>query len=290
MFRKTAPLVVCLVSVSFAIRRMRIRRRRLDDCLNDWTERLLIAKADSLHAVSRHVAQGISTYSRNARHRHIQVIPSPVDTRLFRPEEHNGHEPSSAAHILYVGSLARYKGVEVLAQAIRQVHQRHPKVRFTFIGREMPSGQPTTSMRTRLTGLLGAASDRVTFLEHLPQEALVSHYQRSTVCVFPSLEEGLANTCLEAMACGKPVIVTSGTGLVEAVTDHVNGLVVRPGDVEALSDGMLELLKDRALRARLGQAARQTIERRFAPERIVAQWIDLLKGVHEHTGSGPNDG
>src|SRR5207249_1655616 len=107
-----------------------------------------------------------------------------------------------------------------------------------------------------------------------------------TVSVMPSLNEALSNSLLESMAAGVPLVATRVGGTAEAVVDGVSGLLVEPGDSEALADSIARLLDDPPLAARLGRAARHEIEEQFSVERMVqttkALYQDLLARKHSH--------
>ena len=87
----------------------------------------------------------------------------------------------------------------------------------------------------------------------------------------------------EAMACGRPVVVSRAGGASELLEPEVDGLAHDPGDVDGLGRCLLRLIGDPALRARLGARARATAERRFDRGAMA----DALAGVYERVGGGP---
>jgi glycosyltransferase involved in cell wall biosynthesis len=95
--------------------------------------------------------------------------------------------------------------------------------------------------------------------------------------VLPSFAEGVPVVLMEAMATRLPVIATRVAGVAELVTDGVSGLLVAPGDPEALRDAVLEIAQDGDRRDRMGEAGRQTVEAEFDVEiegrRIAALFI-----------------
>jgi len=97
----------------------------------------------------------------------------------------------------------------------------------------------------------------------------------------PSLNEALSNVLLESMAAGAPVVATRVGGTPEAVQDGVNGLLVPPGQPLALANAIGELLGNPPLAARLGQAARQSINERFSTTRMVAATEELYRSLLE---------
>lgn len=87
--------------------------------------------------------------------------------------------------------------------------------------------------------------------------------------VHPALMEGLGIALLQAASAGLPIVATHAGGMPEAVEDGINGRLVPPADVEALKDALRQLLADRELRQRMGQAGREKMRREFSLERMV---------------------
>ncbi|MGH7409967.1 MAG: glycosyltransferase, partial [Candidatus Methylomirabilis sp.] len=92
------------------------------------------------------------------------------------------------------------------------------------------------------------------------------------VAVLPSLEEGFPNAVLEAMAAGKPVVASRVGGIAEAVIHEETGLLVPPGDDQALAEAILRLLEHPAEAARLGEAGRCRVTERFELDVMVNQY------------------
>jgi glycosyltransferase involved in cell wall biosynthesis len=97
----------------------------------------------------------------------------------------------------------------------------------------------------------------------------------ASLFVLPSLNEGISLTLLEAMAVGLPVVATRVGGTPEAVEDGVTGLLVPPGDSDALASAIRRLRADPALARRLGAAGRQRVERHFDVVRMVRAYEAL---------------
>ncbi|MBF0583316.1 MAG: glycosyltransferase, partial [Magnetococcales bacterium] len=76
--------------------------------------------------------------------------------------------------------------------------------------------------------------------------------------------EGIPNSLIEPMACGKPVVATDIDQVSELVVDGVNGFLVPPGNAMALANALDRLVTDPSLRRQMGQAARRTVEERFS--------------------------
>jgi glycosyltransferase involved in cell wall biosynthesis len=165
-----------------------------------------------------------------------------------------------------VGTVANFrpsKGHAILLDAAVQVRRVLPEVRFVLVGH----GPLESDIRRRareldLNGTVifaGARNDAPRVAGAFDLFALSSVY------------EGLAIALIEAMALGRPAVVTRVGGLTEVVENGVQGLVVAPGDPMALADAIVTVLKDSDLRERLGQASR-----------LRAAKFDIRKAVRRH--------
>ena len=107
-------------------------------------------------------------------------------------------------------------------------------------------------------------SDAVTFVSGVSDERIVELYAEAAVAVVPSLYEGFSLPAVEAMACGVPLVGTTGGAIPEVVgADGRTALLVPPGDPGALAAALVNVLDDHVLRARLAEAGRQRVLERF---------------------------
>src|SRR5262249_21761561 len=125
----------------------------------------------------------------------------------------------------------------------------------------------------RLTHELGLA-EHVHFVGRVEDERLLDYYAAADVFVLPSSSEAQGIVALEAMACGLPVVATAVGGLLGTIDDGETGLLVPPGDVDALATALVGLLRDAPARMALGAAARRTVEREFA-------WSNAVEATRE---------
>jgi glycosyltransferase involved in cell wall biosynthesis len=112
-------------------------------------------------------------------------------------------------------------------------------------------------------------SDRVTFLGHVSD--IPRLMEEATFIVHTADNEGSPNAVMEAMACGRPVISTDAGDVPYLVDDGTTGFVVSRGDDEALTERIIQLIRDRALCRRMGEAGRMKAEREFQLERLVSE-------------------
>jgi trehalose synthase len=102
--------------------------------------------------------------------------------------------------------------------------------------------------------------------------------RRATVVVQKSLVEGFGLTVTEAMWKGRPVVASAVGGIVDQITDMVDGVLVRdPTDVQGLGDALIMLFADPELCAALGDAGRRTVHERFLGDRHLEAYVDLLR-------------
>ena len=249
LFVRGVPLVVKLHSPAFLVDRFNDGDEGLDHVAGAWLERRLVRRADFLTSPSAALAERVGMPAR--------VVPHPVDDELFRPGSH-----VAGRRILFVGRLERIKGVLTLAEAFAKV----PDAVLDIVGDDDPEGFNGASMRDHLAARLPA--EAVRFHGAVPRSELPALYRSADVVVVPSLWESLSYVCLEAMACGRPLVASAVGGIPEVVTDGEDGLLVPSEDPAALAAALVRVLDDAALAERLGNEARSTIERRFAATRV----------------------
>ncbi|MFI2350446.1 glycosyltransferase [Streptomyces sp. NPDC019443] len=165
--------------------------------------------------------------------------------------------------VLCVANLRTYKGHQYLLDAVARMKQRGQRCTLVLIG-EGPQRHPLQQQAERL-GI------DVRFLGH--RTDVPSYLARADVVVLPSLEEGLSNAVMEAMAVGRPVVATAVGGTPELLRDR--GVLVPPADTEALAQGLQWMLTDHAAAARLGKTAREWALEHLSADTMVERHISL---------------
>jgi glycosyltransferase involved in cell wall biosynthesis len=205
----------------------------------------------------------------------VEVIPNGVDLEQFRPGSGKGalrgelDTAPSVPLVVATCQLTVIKGLDVLLQALARLRLPPPQPEVVLIGK----GKDEERLR-RLAHDLGI-SDRVHFLGF--RRDISPLLDDAAVAVQPSHEEGFPNSVVEFMAKAKPIIATAVAGTPEAVDDGVHGLLVPPGDVDALTRALARLLGDPSLGRRLGRAARTRAETEFGEELMIARVESLLR-------------
>ena len=148
---------------------------------------------------------------------------------------------------LFVGVLERYKNVDGLADAWRRAAPRVPEARLRLVG--AGTLQPVVEQLVR--DLPGQTSSE----ERLSQPEVSGALDDSTFLVLPSRSEGMGRVIVEAFCRARPVVASRVGGIPDLVEDGRNGLLVEPGDTEALAGVLVRMLTDRELAQRLAKAA-----------------------------------
>jgi len=203
----------------------------------------------------------------------ITVIPNGVEIPqdLSVPSVVPGVEvPPGSKLILCAARLTRVKGVHYMIEAAPRIALSVPSVRVLIAG-----DGPDREELMRLADL--RAPSLVSFLGF--REDVPELMKLADVVAIPSLAEGFPITLAEAMAHARPIVASAVGGIADAVKDNETGLLVRPGDPEALAEALVKVLCDSALAARLGANARRFAVAKLSVEAMVRRTGQLYREV-----------
>lgn len=211
-------------------------------------------------------------------------IPYGVDVERFRPPDRQERERArrrlAAAHgldpgarwVFAVGRLVHKKGFDRLVAALPGLLLRHPTA-CAVVGGDGP-------LRDALRRQAGAER-ALHLIGGIANRDMPDWYAAADVVAVPSVVgpggnvDGLPNVLLEAMACGAPLVASRVAGIPDVVRDDVEGVLVEPGDADALATELAALLDGPERRQRLGAAARRRVEEELSWERIAARFEEL---------------
>jgi glycosyltransferase involved in cell wall biosynthesis len=237
-------------------------------------EEYMLRKADGISSPSTFLAHQVAEIY-TFPEAEIFRIPNLIDQNFFSPRSSPTYNGSMT--ILYVGRLESRKGAVLFSKAIPIIAMEFPDSRFIFLGGDRLS-KSGISQRAELKNQLAKEGflNQVEFHGHAPPEVFRDHLRNATVFVMPSMYENCPYTLLEAMACGKPVVVSDSTGMPEIET----------GNPEALAAKTISLLKSPDDRERLGHEARKTILDHYALEVGALATESFYKGVIASSRNG----
>jgi len=201
----------------------------------------------------------------------VHLIPPGVNPSLFDGPFEDPFVGVGRPRVLFVGRLAPQKGVRTLVEAAGLLED--PSARVLLVG-----DGPERPVLERESERIGVA-DRLRFVGFFAHERLPAALAHADLLVLPSLYEELGTVLLEAMQAGLPVVASKTGGIPDVVEDGVNGMLVPPGDPEALARAIDRLLADRDLASRLGEGARER-GKDYDWEVLAERVLAVYRGVH----------
>ena len=241
-------------------------------------ERLAAGLTDAFICVSRQEQQ-VAIEQCLASEKKFVVIENGIDIPGSTDAAEVAHQRSilraehsigpGAPVVATVGRFARQKGHRYLIEAVFRAREQFPALKLVLAG----GGRETHAIQSQIHHL--GLEDATTILGECENSTVV--HRMADIVVLPSLWEGLPYVLIEAMAAGKAIVASGVGGVTDAVTDGENGLLIPPGDVDALAGALVCLLGDPELSERLGMNARATAVERYGIENM----INRLEKVYE---------
>lgn len=206
----------------------------------------------------------------------IHVVPVGVDPELFAPIPEIARVPGRL--ITTASADVTMKGLSFLLEAVAKLRtERH--IDLTIIGRAK-----TDSAASRAISELGLA-DAVTFVSGVPDRRIVELYAEAELAVVPSLYEGFSLPAIEAMACGVPLVATTGGALPEVAGNHGETcFMTEPGDAEALASVLQDALDNPEARDRVGRAGRERVVSQWSWRHTAKRTVEQYRAVIEASG------
>lgn len=189
-------------------------------------------------------SHGLAELARKSWNGKVAVIPNGVDTDFFKPADVKKNR--DYVRLLFAGRLSEQKGLRPFLTTLKDLHTKH-EWRLTIIG-----DGPLRDELQKLVNGSETLAPRIEFKGWLNKEKLLLEYQQSDIFVLPSLDEGMPNVILEAMACGLPIIATRIAGNEELVKHGENGFLYAIKDTATLSYDLLQLIENREITKQFG--------------------------------------
>lgn len=186
-------------------------------------------------------------------HQTIRVIYNGIDSNHFVPRPQARPENN---FIITLGAsrVTVRKGIKYLIGAVNLLAQKYPQLLLKILG----DGDDKERLEKIVKEL--KLENHIQFFGRIPREETLPYYQEASVFVLPSLNEGMSNALLEALASGLPIIATDTGGSQELVTDDENGFIVKMKSAEDIAEKLECLINDETLCARFGQESRKRAE------------------------------
>ncbi len=199
----------------------------------------------------------------------IEIIYNGIDTNKFYPTEKNN---SKKEFIVTPGAsrITDRKGLQYLIKAIAELVSQYPQIKLKIMG----EGNARKYLEEQVAQLNIAT--QVKFLGRIPRDKTAKYYQEASVFVLPSLNEGMSNAMLEALASGLPIIATDTGGTQELVEDKKNGYIIKMKNSQDIVQKIERLINSSKLREKMGQISRQKALN-MSWSKIARQYIALYK-------------
>lgn len=227
-----------------------------------------VAAADFICCISFYTRSQLMRLSARSDWDKLFVAYLGVDPSVFRrivPKT-----ASAEFEILCVGRLTPAKGQHVLIEAVGLLVKQGRRVRLRLVG----AGVDRPSLESTAARVGPPAT--ITFEGAVNQDRIKDLYASADLFCIPSFAEGLPVVLMEAMAMEIPCVTTHITGIPELIRNGTDGLLVAPGDVDALAAALAKLMDDRSLRDAIGRHGRQRVLENFDLSRNVAKLSEIL--------------
>lgn len=237
---------------------------------------------DAIIAVGAHVQRDVERMVPGVRNLH--TILHGTNTEMFRPDVDDGGLREKLGLngrpvILHPARMLPWKGVHVSVAAMREVVEKFPTAALIITDtdqiidwvRELGDYKQQILDTVERDNLSRNVIPYSFDYFDLPRA-----YAMADLVIYPTTgEEPFGLVPLEAMACGRPIIVSKSGGLVESVVDGVTGYIIAKDDPEQLANRMMRLLGDADLRGRMGKAGRRHVEQHFSRRRMTDETVEL---------------
>ena len=238
-----------------------------------WITRFLIARMDAITTSSERSASFLA--------RAAHLIPHGVDTDIYRPPANRdaAYEVADLPGKYGIGCFGRVraqKGTDVFVEAMCRLLPAYPDFTAIVVGQitaEQTGFAAGLKQRVRAAGL----AERVRFVGEVESEEVPQWYRRILIYAFTSRNEGFGLTLVEAMASGAALVAARAGAAEAVVTDGETGILVPPGDIDALVAALEPLMREPARAAELGRRARQRALAAFSVENEARHYVTVYR-------------
>lgn len=220
-----------------------------------WIYRLLSPLIHQVWKRAQHVvtnSEGLTELARKSRpQQRFKEIYNGIDADFYTPGKRTALDRATSFHILCASRLSHRKGFHWALDAFALIADTYPHAHLTIAGGD-------GGVESKLKGQAQALSiqDRVTFLGHYSKEKAPHIYQDADVFLMPSLNEGMSNNVLEALASGLPVLMTDTGGAKELIDDGINGYLIAMHSDADIAEKLAMMIDAPEAMDRMGQESR----------------------------------
>ncbi len=208
----------------------------------------------------------------------IHYIPHGINTELFKPTNSSDlvkkYNLEGKDIILYVGRIAKGKGVDILIKLLNLIVQKNQNAKLLIVGEDSGYSQIVNSLIQKYN-----LSKYIIFTGFIPKINLPSYYSMSDLVIYPSRQEIFGHVITEAGACEKAVIGSDIMGPSEIIDNYNTGFTSNFENINELSELVLDLLKDKERLKVMGKSARKRVQSLYSWKKAAETHLDLYKMV-----------
>jgi len=211
----------------------------------------------------------------------IHYIPHGINTNVFKPVDNseiinrfNLHNLHDKKIVLYVGRMAKRKGIDILIKSFALVQDEIPNAFLLIVGGDYGYGSAIQKFARSQS-----FQDKIKLLGFIPRKLLPQIYSLADVVVYPSKFEIFGHVILEANACEKPVIASDHWGPKELIRNGKNGFVVKYGNIYQLKEKIIQILNNETLKNKMGKQARMVVENDYSWKKNALSHYQLYKRI-----------
>lgn len=239
----------------------------------------LLPQAAALSGVTRALTQQLAVLAPAVPA--IEWVPNSVDPHHFAPVSRSvalaqqWGIPLTGTRLGFVGELRQKKGLGLLLLAFQALAEKYADLSLLLIGEVRPG--PDRQLLQLFCKQNPKLATRLIEIPSQPHAVLPAFYAWIDTLVFPSLQEGLANACLEALSCARPVVATSVGGFPDLIRDGQEGRLIPPYQLEPLIAALEEVYLQPELGQAWGEAGRNKMMQCFSPSQELQNWLELYQ-------------
>ncbi|MCC4768754.1 glycosyltransferase [Methanosarcina sp. DH2] len=256
---------------------------RVFSCLALRSERFNYRHCDRIVSVTDKLkAELVRLYSVPAEK--VLVINNGANTEIFKPmDQKNSRDclglDGSKKYVCFVGHLAAWQGVEFLIYSSPLILEKCPDVRFLVVGDGV--------MRDKLLEIASemGLSDKFTFTGRVPYEDVPLYINAADICVAPFIKERNSKIGLSALktyeylACGKPIVASSISGVKDLIDLSGGGISVTPEDPGELANAVVKLISDQKTRSMMGEQGRKYVVENHSWDGVARKILDICDDI-----------
>jgi len=230
-------------------------------------EKYVLSKAKFIIGTTEYMKSSLKNYKAN-----FYAIENSVNHLFFN----DSNRPKNEKAFLFVGRISPEKGIETLLDATDRLKTKGMRPSINILG--VPSDKKYSRLIERKIRSAKLELE-IMFRGIVSQDKVASYMAGSVALILPSRYDAFGLVLAEAMATGTPVIASRVGGIPYVVDDGKTGLLFEPGDVVALAEKMMLLMKDKDLRRLMGQHGKQEAMKRFHPDVVARKTMEVYEKV-----------